>query len=388
MRNGRISTRRSAKTCVERSIEPRLPRGALPAALVALSFCILTAAFAAPAPGQIADSAPDDLARWGLHCFCIDATATPQRPVRLDTNGKLLRRAVRGASIAAVRAEGLEVSDSQIALLRAYRLVRVDGDRITTAFPVLGPEVVTDVRRRSSLLGKEIASEIRPQVRAIRTELTRQGLNSSDYAVVFGYALDGLLWDRLRSTDALPETALTVQEPFWRGAFWAVYPERSGGAGRNEITLRGAKLATVWTDPAADRLNRFLNGPAARAALAEIASSPGRPDLSPTLRRPNRSPAFPIIRARIGDPLYEASASIAATVAAALVGDRGADLRRMVPDATSQEAILIVAHELIWDVAAALVTEGELDVPPVLQSGDVEAPLAPALFAIVTEQER
>jgi hypothetical protein len=350
---------------------------ALRVGIVSLTLFITAAVVAASQPATIA---PDDLGAWSLHCFCIEATSTPQRIIRMDTNGRLLHRAVGGASVAAIRASGLPVSDSQLAVLRAYRLITQDGDRVTTAFPVIGPDDVAKMRVASRRLGQSIAIQIRPDVRAIKRELARDGWTESDYAVVFGYALDGLLWDHLRRTGALPETALSAQVPFWRGAFWAVYPKRIGGAGRNEITNGTTKLVAVWTDPASDRINQFLKSQVAAETLERHA---GSPDAKPAHRSDKTQTSVPIIMAAKGSAIHDISERIAASTVEALNrSEAGAALRRTVPKTFEREAVVIVAHELIWDVAAALVDDGDLTVPKVLTAGQANARLESAMFIV------
>ncbi|HEY0629965.1 MAG TPA: hypothetical protein VGD23_11625, partial [Sphingomicrobium sp.] len=131
--------------------------------------------------------APDDLGRWGLHCFCIEAVATPHSIIRMDDNGKILLRAIDGTTVNRLRSEGLRASDSQLLLLRLFGLISRDGENITTTIPVLDAETMTGLRARSAALGKRIANEVKPQVTAIKAELAARKLSKSDYAVVFGY---------------------------------------------------------------------------------------------------------------------------------------------------------------------------------------------------------
>ena len=335
------------------------------------SFAAMTLV-AAPAA---ASGAPDDLGQWGLHCFCIDAVATPHSVIRMDDNGRILLRAIDGTTLAKLRSEGLKASDSQLRLLRLFDLIKRDGDTIRTAFPVLGQRDMAGLRARSAELGKRIAREVAPHVGSIQAELRRQGLEQSDYAVVFGYALDAVLWDRPAIKSRLPATALTVKQPYWRGAFWAMYPERPGSAGRNEIGQDKAKLVMVWADPVVDRLNLFAETSEAKALLSRIAANPD------TAR-----PGFPIIRDRPGDRLHDPSVAIADAVANALVeSDEGRALLKAVPRANEQEALLIMAHELIWDVSEALLEADALSYPSVLGPDAASAPLTPLLYARIAD---
>jgi hypothetical protein len=81
------------------------------------------------------DTAPDDLAAWSLHCFCITARRTPHAIVRLDRNGRLLHAARHGISRGALREQGLLLADSQLVLLRDFGLVETDGEQVRPPSP-------------------------------------------------------------------------------------------------------------------------------------------------------------------------------------------------------------------------------------------------------------
>jgi hypothetical protein len=289
---------------------------------------------------------PQDLRGWGLHCFCLTARHTPQRAATADDNGKLLWLAREGASLRALRQDGLQVTDSQILLLRTYGLLEQDGDRVRTAFPVLGPDIMIPLRARLRKIAGRVARELRPDVRIIAASLEAGGTADRLWTVVFGYALDGLFWDELRRRDALPDTTLDLDHPIWRGAFWAIYPERSGVPGTNEIALADSALVAVWTDRTVDRLNAALDSHKndASAPAGEL-----------------------IINNRLGDPIHDAAARIATTTAAAILDSPdGQQLVSSIRGTTRQTALLILTHELIWDITDALVESGNLARPAVL----------------------
>jgi hypothetical protein len=297
---------------------------------VLLALGLARPAFAAPGP-------PDDLGQWGLHCFCIAARHTPQRVIRIDGNGRVLNQAVGGTTLGALKASGLAVTDSQVLLLKTYGLIDQTGDRITTAFPVIGPEAMLPLRARLSQLAAATAPALAGDARSIGQQLKADGFADHAYAVVFGYALDGLLWDELRRRGALPDTALDLDHPIWRGAFWAIYPERADVPGTNESQVGDRALVSVWTDRTVEPL----------AALTDAHAGPAKSDA--WLSR------LPVIHAAAGDPIHAAAGRLAARAALASV-----------PHASQQEAVLILAHEFIWDLTEDLVRDGAIATPPAL----------------------
>lgn len=86
-----------------------------------------------------------------------------------------------------------------------------------------------------------------------------------------------------------------------------------------------------------------------------------------------------------GDTLHTASNAIGEAVAAELTETaEGRALLNSVPGATDQEAVLIAGHELIWDIADALMTADMLDRPRALD-GDADAALDPLLFVRIMD---
>jgi hypothetical protein len=70
------------------------------------------------APQARAADAPASLSSWGLHCWCLTARHTPQRIVREDENGRILRLLQNGMTRAELATMFPGVKESQLALLR------------------------------------------------------------------------------------------------------------------------------------------------------------------------------------------------------------------------------------------------------------------------------
>lgn len=290
---------------------------------------------------------PKDLAKWGLHCFCITARHTPNGVIKADNNGSILWRAQKGVDVESLRSEQINVTESQILLLKAYGLVDFDGHKITTTFPVMGPEIMVPLRNQLHQLADKLAPKILPHARTIAAELTRAGYSRHGYSVVFGYALDGLLWDVLRTRHMLPDTTLDLEHPIWRGAFWAIYPERAGTAGTNETSFDKGALVSVWNDRTLVPLKAHLE------VLATLHASGAANSAAGPL------PNIPTIRNVSGDPIHDAAADIARLVADELViSDERRKLAAWLPHATQSEALLILAHEFIWDLMDDLQNRG------------------------------
>lgn len=301
---------------------------------------------------------PPDLAQWSLHCFCPKARRNPRRVVELDNNGQILHRAVGGTTLEDIRQ--LPCSDSQLVLLSTFGLIERHEDQLRTRIPVLGPEAVEAVREVAADMANVALRDVPNSARTIVEVMTARGLASSSHAIVFGHALDGVLWDVLRQRGSLPEVDLTVDEPLWRGALWAVYPGREGSAGTNERTVDNATLVMVWDDESVEALWELESHPGTEQLLKTVQTGKARVSLSPIL---GDDFVVPIITP--DDEIHLVSLALAGTVTDAMPTAR--ECRSLLAsadvDASAEEATVIVAHEMIWEVAARLADSGVVDVP-------------------------
>jgi len=315
-------------------------------------------------------SGPADLARWGLHCYCPTARRTPHAVIAEGSNGRLLYAARDGVDRQGLRAVGLVPTDDQLATLVEFGLLRVLDGQLRTAFPVLDHADTALLRRRLRPVGQALAARLTPPVRELGEELRRQGLADGAYAVVFGHALDGLLWHHLAADGALPDTTLSADRPWWNGAFWAVYPPRADAAGTNFVGCGPATLVMVWTAATLDRLDALAATPGLRPAVLGLLSDD--PDVhngqiidgtgrSWRLRRPDGRPAVPILG--IDGRLDRLADDLAGQVATELTGTEVRAVTALVPG-DSAVSTVIVSHELIWHITEALVASGAVAPPP------------------------
>jgi hypothetical protein len=279
---------------------------------------------------------PEDLALWGLHGFCLGARVPPTRVIRMDDNGRLLWRAQHGAS----RAE-LGGTDSQIALLAAFGLIEDRGGDWHSTVPLLE---MASLRARMAGLAQDLAGPVAAGLAGLTDLLSARGCAASAPAVLFGHGLDGRLWDVLRGRGLLPDTTLTLDHPFWRGAVWAVWPPVPKAAGLNVLAPAGAplRLCMVWTEATLAGLRALAaqqaTGQALLAGAAEVLVLPG--GRVPVLRAGDAADIIALDLAhQIADRFLDAETSMAAQLPA----EMAADLRRVA-----------LGHELIWQLAGRL----------------------------------
>lgn len=204
--------------------------------------------------------------------------------------------------------------------------------------------------------------------------------------MVFGAYLDGLVWELLRTHDLAPPTEPTIDHPYWRGVFWAIWPPRDRVAGLNELHTGRATLVMVWTTASQQALRALADDPTLPAALDALVD--GTPLLASTsdlvrlaLTKGDR-PAVALVDDTASGPTAAHGRAIADAVVATVAP--GGELL----DATAlhhldrRAAAVIVTHELIWDVVDAYVTGGLIERPSALDDPPWSAELLRPLLLV------
>ena len=323
--------------------------------------------------GGMTEHVPSNLAAWGLHCFSPTARSTPHSVVELDNNGEILAAAVRPVHLNDLAARGIPVTASQVRLLCDYGLLDMDNDLIRTAVPVLGPDVIGPIRERLGDITDRVVDRLAEPVGAVRDELAAAGHGDSAYAVTFGHALDGLLWTELEARGQLPPTELDLEHPYWRGVFWAVFPERASSAGTNLRRRGSSTLVMLWTDDVIHAVQALDQEP----GLDEFISAAATGDRIPTSTEFTRADrqlvddtgraTVPVIEPE--GPVQQHCEAIARLTADGLLDSALQPLTESLPGADRSQAVVVVAHELIWTVTDTVVAQGTVDLPPLLSTG-------------------
>ena len=123
-------------------------------------FVLLTSiCFLLPAPAQ---EPPKDLRDWELICYC--SGGNPDDIVRKDDNGQILFTARSGTTRERLKGDGIAFTESQIELLKDWRLLAEQGDQIKTRMPVVGPEEMTRLRALLHVQAVELGSSLQPDL--------------------------------------------------------------------------------------------------------------------------------------------------------------------------------------------------------------------------------
>jgi len=323
---------------------------------------MLTLPLAAPPAGAQAERA-DSVATPPFESFSFTQYATtngpgPQNILRLDNNGEIVLAARRGITRDAL-AEKAPFTSSQIALLKAYRLLEDVDDTLKTAFPILDAEETRQLRQRVQEAAPRVAERVAPDVRAFVQELRAISREGNTYTILFSYIIDGLVWDEFEKRSLVDAREITAASPFWAGEVWALYPPRAFAPGTNSISEGGSSLKVGWTEDAIPHMRPFVADFRTLIQMFDDYMTAGgvrhervREVFGPfDLFDRNGRFTIPVIVEEDSNPMYRSAKAIAKVVAD--VAPEHLHLEALAQEfgfRDTKQALVVAYHELMWEV--------------------------------------
>lgn len=325
-------------------------------------------------PQSLPQTPPKDLREWQLICYC--SGGNPDEIVRDDNNGQILFTARHGTTRERLKGGGIVFTESQIELLKDWRLLAEQGNQLKTQMPVLGPEEITKLRALLQMEAAELGGSLQPEFRAFVAAVTQRGYVNSAYSIVFSYLLDGMVWDEFDQRHLLPSMETTAEKPFWGGVLWALYPRRDA-PGTNSKSHGGWDLSVTWTQAVQPFLTPLNSTSLVHSLLLDLETHGSASDVETRhqlgalgILTADGQPTVPIIHEVSSDSIYAASLVISHKL-----GDRmlhamqSPEIQALVGTGDNGVALVIAYHEFMWELLAYLEQVGIIRPPPILSEG-------------------
>ena len=184
---------------------------------------------------------------YDLHFFGQATGSTPQSIIRLDNNREILIACRIGKTREQLKTNNIEATQSQIRLLRDWRLLQGEDEILRTGFPILDSSETECLRKATREAALIIGSGSEGEVHALKEVLRSEGYEKSSFTILFSYVLDDLVWDEMEEAGRILERKITIEKPFWAGFLWAICPPREFSCGTNSSTNQGAGLYLNWS---------------------------------------------------------------------------------------------------------------------------------------------
>jgi len=308
-------------------------------------------------------------------CFCVGIA--PQAVIELDNNWEILLALRHPRRLEQLDALLPQLTHSQLLLLQDWKLIRKNNDQtLETTIPLLDSMRTTTLRRYSAALAAALVEKIRPDVQQLLAQLKGLGQAASSYTILFAYVIDGLVWAELEKGGYIEKRELTLENPHWGGAYWTLYPKRNFSSGTNSISANGYSLLINWTEELLPMMQTLLSRWDLQEKMLAELSSLGKIQDQEIIRTLGKYQLFDeqgnlkivLIEENPQQPLYAISRKIASAVTHFLASEVELNkLKDRFHFASASQALIILYHEVIWEVMDALEREQLLDKPAAFQ---------------------
>jgi len=343
--------------------------------------------------GQQPDSAvPADFTDFEFIQYITAPHSTPQNILRLDNNGEIVLAARGGVTRSQLEVLGVSFSESQIALLKTWRLLKEEGDTLASLIPILGPEDTRRLRRRIQTAASAIAAELHPAVSRLQTELGKTGRAHNAYTIIFSYVLDGLVWDEFEKHGVLDNREVTAETPLWSGYVWALYPPRTFSPGTNTISDEGISLKVAWAEATLPKMRPFVADIPTLVRMFNDYKERGRVEdervrevfgLFGLFDETGRF-TIPVIAENDSNRLYKLAKTVAEGVAAE--APTLLDLPLLATEfgfRDERQALVVAYHELMWEILDRLEADGLVQRPVAFAEPDQARPVDIAALVFI-----
>ena len=328
--------------------------------------------------------------KWADHQlvrYIVTGHFNPSVVLNLDNNGDILLAMRDGITLEELQNSGPTFNDSQIFLLAVSDLLaKVDG-KYHPRLRFLSKEQTGVLRQASKKAAAAILADTRASWQKLAQAIKQSGRQAQAYAIMHAYVLDGLSWLLFEQDKLVPPRRLGKKHA-WAGEMWALTPKRAGAGGGTRYRSGDYALSAYWDPDTYERIGKITaQGKSLRAMFEAIKAKGAVADaqllqlgMSWGLLNKDGKLAVAVIEQKTGDPVYDAAVEATEALAKSVIARLDLDaLKKGLASETNESALVIAYHEVMWDLADALVSEGLFKRP---QVADKDAMLAPVLFVL------
>jgi hypothetical protein len=198
--------------------------------------------------------------------------------------------------------------------------------------------------------------------------LNSKGLQKNSYSLFFAYVLDCLVWDILEDNGEIQEKNTTDRNPFWDGTFWMLEPPRDFSCGTNSLSFENLSINVNWSHHSQVTVSSYKT---LQKLLIDYKKQ-GKVTNPEVLEAFKENELFdhngiiqiPVITENRSDSIYVESKKIADEVAGYLSNQIDfATILSDYPGLTRGQKIIIVYHEVMWDILDMMEENGQIIQP-------------------------
>ncbi len=306
-------------------------------------------------------------------CYCNTTQSTPDAIMKLDNNWEITLSLVTPKTTAQLDSAGIKYTYSQLKLLEQWSIIsKSENEKYQTNIIVLDSIKTSELRKYSVKLSIKLTEIIRDDIIKLKNILKKIDREPNTYSIIFSYVLDGMVWDYLDTDSLLPNNEINVKKPFWAGEFWLLYPKRTFSCGTNSISDKGYSIKVNWSERAIpkmlpfvsrwDLLEKILNDLIAKDKVEDKEST--EVFSAYNFFDKNGNFTVPVIVENNNNSIYKLSGEISAKVNSFLTANIDFSyLKKEFNFKNNSQSIIILYHEMLWDMLDILESEGLINKP-------------------------
>lgn len=362
--------------------DSRFP-GMLMIAPLALFCAVAPAVGQKGAEGNAQQRLPLKIADYDFSQFISSAGYAPQNIIEMDNNGTIVLACLAGKTRDQLRTDGVAFTESQIVLLKTWKVLDEKDALLKTAFPVMNADQTLRLRDKSRIAARSLIVSLRADVTDLTRQLKALGRQQNAYTILFSYVLDHIVWDMFRENKILDARKLTVENPHWAGEIWATYPKRAFSCGTNTIEDKGIALSVNWTEKAIPKMapfvadwKNFIGMFNDYVAEGRVVNEEARKVFAPFhLFDASGRFTVPVIDATENNALHQVSVRIARRIADEAPAALNLEsLTKEFGFRDTKQTLVIAYHELMWDILDELEKEGLIRKPVAFSNPEKATP--------------
>lgn len=315
-------------------------------------------------------------------CYC--AGNSPASVAKLDNNWELLLSLRAPKSIATLDSTGIKYTKSQLRLLEQWKQIKQNKNgSYETLTHIFDKTQTGQLRNYSWQLSQDLLQLIRPAILNLKADLQTINREQNMYTILFSYIIDGMVWEHLEKEALIKKRQLNLSSPIWDGEFWTLFPKREFYCGTNSIADNGYALKVNWSEnvipqmlPFVSRFDlqqRILNDYMQKGKLTDPESKEVFGKFNFFDQEGNFT--IPVIVESETNRTYRHSREIASIITAFIKNN--IDRPKLVREygfTDSSQALIILYHEMIWDIMKELERKEVVIKPIAFRTPDLAKP--------------
>ncbi len=211
---------------------------------------------------------------YQLSSFANTAGYPPENIIMMDNNLEILLICMGGATLDELKEKKVMLTTSQLRLLIEWNLLIQQENMLITTFPILNDGKIKYLRSQLKTVAKAVGDHIKGDISELSRLFQDKGQEKYVYPAMISYIMDELVWQELEKMKIRVKTPLSVVQPFWTGAVWAVQTPRTFMLGTTSVAKDGISFRINWSNRTGNLLNKMLAKiDDFNALLAEFAAS-------------------------------------------------------------------------------------------------------------------